>query len=333
MNIFTSSRTMVLIVVFLVLLAATTQTPSANLSRFAPNAAEITSAHSNVSNSAFYLLRPDLRRCASPLCGGYFIRRVNSGLTRCANGRQMSECYVASIDWSGMAEAEIKKAMDRDMKTADPNASNFTLTEQVIDPTKLNGALLRGYIVSRGNRNGRYGVLKASEVWYAASDEKPYGDFYRVRDLGVRCIAAPCLTHQESKLNALSQRKIAGVDLNDARAGQTALEQAQTGMTGSEGIIVAGGHSTVTGPAGQGLMLKASQFYLRLAPKKSEAGLKPCIRTGCSSQICSDHDVITSCDYRPEYECYKKATCERQANGDCGFTKTKELTDCLGRVR
>src|SRR5689334_3081269 len=175
MNIFTCSRTMVFIVVFLVLLVATTRTPSANSVRFTPNAAEITIAHSNVSNSTFYLLRPDLRRCASPMCGGYFVRRVNSGLTRCANGRQMSECYVASIDWNGMAEAEIEKTMDRNINTPDPNASNFTLTEQVIDLTRLNGALLRGSIVSKGNRNGRYGVFKASEVWYAANDEKPYG--------------------------------------------------------------------------------------------------------------------------------------------------------------
>lgn len=330
MNIFTRNRTIVLVVVLLILLTATTRTPSADSAPAAPKAEY---SKPNINNSTFYLLRPDLRRCASPMCGGYFVRRVNSGLTRCANGRQMSECYVASIDWNGMAEAELKKAMDRDMNPPDTNNSNFTLTEQVIDLTRLNGALLRGYIVTKGNRNGRYGVFKASEVWYATNDEKPYGDFYRVRDLGIKCIAAPCLTHQEAKLNAPSQRKIAGVDLNDARADQTALEQAQTGMTSSEGIIVAGGHSTVSGPAGQGLMLKASQFYLRQPPKRAEEGLKPCIRTGCSSQICSDHEVITTCEYRPEYECYKKATCERQANGDCGFTKTKELADCLARIR
>jgi hypothetical protein len=329
MNIFTCSR-IILFLFFLVVLAATTQTPRATS---VASSVESFQHKSNVSNSTFYLLRPDLRRCASPMCGGYFVHQVNSGLTRCANGRQMSECYVANIDWSGMAEAEITKAIARDMNTSDPNASTFTLTEYVVDFTKLNGALLRGYIVSKGNRNGRYGVLKASEVWNAANDEKPYGDFYRVRDLGIRCIAAPCLTHQEAKLNAPSQRKIAGVDLNDPRASQTALEQAQTRMTSSEGIIVAGGHSTVTGPAGQGLMLKASQFYLRQPPTKAEVGLKPCIKTGCSSQICSDHAVMTTCEWRPEYECYQKATCERQSNGDCGFTKTKELTDCLARVR
>jgi len=309
-------------------LVATTQTPQAT--SVAP-IAEPTQNKTNVNNSTFYLLRPDLRKCASPMCGGYFVRRVNSRLTQCANGRQMSECYVAHIDWSGIGEAEITKALDAKPGTQDSNS--FTITEQAVDLAKLNGALVRGHIVSKGNRNGHYGVFKVSEIWYPANDEKPYGDFYRVRDLGIKCIAAPCPTHQEAKLNTPSTRKIAGVDLSEARADEGAVEQAQTTMTSSTGIIVAGGHSTVTGPAGRGLMLKASQFYLQQQPKRSEAGLKPCMKTGCSGQICSDHEVITTCEYRTEYECYRKASCERQANGDCAFTKTKELTDCLARVR
>ena len=333
MNIFTRSGTIVLVLVFLVALVATTQTPGVGSTSVAPNP-EPNQPKSKLSNATFYLVRPDLRKCASPMCGGYFVRQVNSGLTRCANGRQMSECYVGSLDWNGIAEIELEQAMDREIKAGNANDSNFTLSEQVVDFAKLNGALLRGSMTTRGNRNGRYGVLKVSELWYAADDDKPYGDFYRVRDLGIRCIAAPCLTHQEEKLNTRSTQKIAGVDLNEAGVGQTALEQAQTEMASSNGMIVAGGHSTVTGPAGQGLMLKASQFYLRQVPvQKSEAGLKPCIKTGCSGQICSDHEVISTCEYKPEYECYKKATCERQANGDCGFTKTKELTDCLSRAR
>jgi hypothetical protein len=243
----------------------------------------------------------------------------------------MSECYIASIDWSGIAEAEIMKTSDPKRKTEDPNAV-FTLTEYFVDHAKLNGALLRGSIVSKGNRNGRYGALEVSEIWIPADDDKPYGDFYRVRDLGIRCIAAPCLTHEEGKLNASSVQKIAGVDLNEAGVGEAPLTQARTAITSSSGIIVAGGHSTVSGPAGRALMLKASQFYLRQEPvQRSEEALKPCMKTGCSGQICSDHEVITTCEYRTEYECYKKATCERQANGECGFTKTKELADCLAR--
>lgn len=54
-----------------------------------------------------------------------------------------------------------------------------------------------------------------------------------------------------------------------------------------------------------------------------------CRRTGCSGQICSDEDVITTCEWREEYACYRSASCERQADGECGWTMTDELRMCL----
>jgi hypothetical protein len=62
------------------------------------------------------------------MCGGYFVKQVNQSLTRCANGHTMSECYVASVDWNGASEVEIRKA------------------------------LVRGSLVSGGKRNGKFGA-------------------------------------------------------------------------------------------------------------------------------------------------------------------------------
>ena len=66
------------------------------------------------------------------------------------------------------------------------------------------------------------------------------------------------------------------------------------------------------------------------------AGEKPpqhavgsCRATGCSGQVCSDKDVVTTCEFRQEYACYQKAKCERQATGECGWTQTAELASCL----
>lgn len=56
---------------------------------------------------------------------------------------------------------------------------------------------------------------------------------------------------------------------------------------------------------------------------------KECRKTGCSGQVCSDSDVITTCEFRPEYACFQNARCERQQNGECGFTQTTELTSCI----
>ena len=55
-----------------------------------------------------------------------------------------------------------------------------------------------------------------------------------------------------------------------------------------------------------------------------------CYIGGCSSQICSDKEGVSStCVYREEYVCYKTAKCERQINGQCAWTETSELKECL----
>lgn len=253
---------------------------------------------SSDANSTFFTFRPDMRKCASPMCGGYFVKRVNQALTRCANGRYSAECYVVNIEWNGAAEIEAKRA------------------------------LLRGSLITRGNRRGKYSVLRVTESWQSLSDDQATGEYYRVRDLGIRCIAAPCETHHEAKLNTSLQRKIAGVSLATADEPTDQLSEALKAMVNAGGVIVVGTHASVTGPAGRSQTLKASQFYLRA---NSNAALKPCIKTGCSEQICADETVMSTCEYRPEYACYKKATCERQADGDCGFTQTKVLLSCLAR--
>lgn len=253
------------------------------------------------STSTYYSIRADMRKCASPMCGGYFVRRVNQPLTRCANGKSQKECYVASIDWNGQAE---------------------------IDPRQ---ALLRGSLITRGDRRGKYGILKVLESWKAAgSGNNETRTFFRVRDRGLRCIAAPCPTHHEAKLNHTASRNIAGVDLSAAQADEKATSQAFENMTGPDGVLLSGTHATVSGPAGRSQMLKASQFYLR---ENAGSASKPCIRTGCSSQVCADKEVITTCEYRTEYDCYKKAACERQKNGECGFTMTPELAACLKNAK
>ena len=55
-----------------------------------------------------------------------------------------------------------------------------------------------------------------------------------------------------------------------------------------------------------------------------------CLITGCSGQVCADKEVVTTCDFQPQYACYKQySRCERQGNGQCGWTQTKELVQCL----
>ena len=54
-----------------------------------------------------------------------------------------------------------------------------------------------------------------------------------------------------------------------------------------------------------------------------------CKKIGCSGQICSEQDIITTCEWRAEYACYRHAICERNPSGECGWRETPELKACL----
>ncbi len=59
----------------------------------------------------------------------------------------------------------------------------------------------------------------------------------------------------------------------------------------------------------------------------------PCVIGGCSGQLCVEEgtDAFTTCEMRPEYLCYRTATCERQRDGACDWTQTPSLKACLQR--
>lgn len=69
--------------------------------------------------------------------------------------------------------------------------------------------------------------------------------------------------------------------------------------------------------------------YTKLAPQEVEMTKKECKPTGCSGQVCADEEVVTTCEYRSEYACYKSANCVRQTSGNCGWTETSDLLACL----
>ncbi len=283
--------------------ATNTKRESPNLPESPLEAAFEPAVDSLASTSSFYSFRRDLRRCATPRCGGYFVKLVNEARTRCADGRMQAECYVSEINWGRQPQQDNERA------------------------------LLRGTM----RRRRGFGVFRVTEVWAAAGTNQPADKFFRVRDRGLRCIAAPCPSYHEATLNSTFSRSIAGVDLSAAGAPDAAVSEATQAMTSRDGILASGNHTMVTGPAGRRQMLNATQFYLRPSEGGStgenNSGPKPCKKTGCSSQICSDEDVVTTCEFRPEYECYKKAECARQKNGECGFTMTPELSECLRRAR
>jgi eight-cysteine-cluster-containing protein len=72
-----------------------------------------------------------------------------------------------------------------------------------------------------------------------------------------------------------------------------------------------------------------------LPPAQVTPTAKACVRGGCSGQLCMDaaaEPLMTTCEWRESYACYQAATCEVQMSGDCGWTTTDSLTQCLAEA-
>lgn len=259
------------------------------------------------STFTFYQVEYDMRRCVSPLCGGYWVSRVNRAFTQCVDGSWAQRCYVAGADLSG---------------TGFPEAQQGTVRSEL----GSGKALVRASITERTYEGfGTLGELAVTEVWLANSATPADGLFVKVSDSGLRCITAPCFnTFRETKINSYLYADFSELDLESTDA--TPEEQA-TAFTNiyEDGLIVAG-YRYYFYQQGWQKGRWATQLYQRIQPEVA----KDCFVGGCSSQLCSDQEgAISTCEWRAEYACYREATCERQANDKCGWTETPELTACL----
>lgn len=56
-----------------------------------------------------------------------------------------------------------------------------------------------------------------------------------------------------------------------------------------------------------------------------------CIRGGCSGTVCQSKDeepIMTTCEFRPEYECYEMIECSC-VEGECQWEETGEFNQCV----
>jgi len=193
-----------------------------------------------------------------PLCGGFFVKNVNSATTTCFGGPAEADCYVAELDFSALNLAD-----DSALRTA----------------TQEGRALVRGHFEQMPNSQFKVARLVVSEAYQAQANAVPNADaeYYGVENSGIVCITYPCPTLVERKLNTLELQQLAGLDLTASGASKASIEAAGVALqTGA--VLVAGTHGTVSGPGGEGLSLTATEFYLAVMGKPAGelCGLNVC---------------------------------------------------------
>ncbi|EYF04731.1 Hypothetical protein CAP_4207 [Chondromyces apiculatus DSM 436] len=195
-----------------------------------------------VRDETFYVVTAvDVRRCAQPYCGGYFVSEVNQKRTRCVDGTYAASCYVAAIDLFSLGVSNPQEASLRQGNT-----------------------VFYGSIVPRDDVNRPIGDLVVEEAWAGLTAGKVTSTLFHVENNGLQCIAAPCPSYDMALLNSEQTSAIHEVDLSGAAGTDAQKGLAMRQLLTGAGVLVEG-RTTIkpdAGPAGDATVLAARQVYI-----------------------------------------------------------------------
>jgi uncharacterized protein DUF6748 len=182
-----------------------------------------------------YFVQPDPRACPSPRCGGYWVTLANRSLTRCSDRVLRARCYVAT-------------ALD---ERREPLAGGIPA-----------GSLVWGELVPWSHGGfGDLGALLAAEI-RVPSGQKTAALVYRVRDLGIRCVRAPCFSLRALRVNTSFRVRISELDLHPALLTAADRKRAEKALSTASGLFVSG---RVVRTEDGGRALVVSRVYLKAA--------------------------------------------------------------------
>jgi len=176
----------------------------------------------------YFKITADLRKCASPMCGGWFLSRLNQPTTQCHDGQWATSCYTPVLDWSqvNLVDAQKARLLDACNKSA--------LSTGVY-------AIVRGKFARTNSTPSRkLGRFVLSEAWVAEGDALSDGQFVRVKDNGLACFVAPCPSLTETMLNMTTVGNIAEVDWTTSGLSAVQIEECTQDLFTPDGLVMAG---------------------------------------------------------------------------------------------
>jgi hypothetical protein len=259
-----------------------------------PTVEAIAASEQPLTGVTYFTITRDLRKCASPRCGGYFVRAVNRMRTVCVDGSRQAQCYVAELASATLSTEQL------DAIAAAPDQFLVGGAIAACDTESCSG----------------FGVLDVAEANIGHADATPMGIYFRATNNGRVCVTSPCLSFDAKVLNTvLPVFPVADVMLGgvskDPSDGYAQLNR-------PSGLLLAANLRMVRGPAGSALALDASEYYLPSPPAKQvcgSRGLPECPQGSyCNilpENACGAADQGGTCEVRPEI-------CTDEYNPVCG---------------
>ena len=189
----------------------------------------------------YYYARMDFRKCASPMCGGVYLSKVNQRAMRCPNGEKARTCYIGLPDWSAVG------------------GNPFEGDEPLLLAGKVSQA--------KWDTFEEFGAISVNEVYRSSSKPRRRQTVVSVVNNGLVCITSPCFSYDLTVVNRDKTRALSMVDLSRARATKAEIEQANALLANGQSILATGYLRRTKEFSGPGLKFVAKNLFLPVETK------------------------------------------------------------------
>lgn len=210
--------------------------------------------------NASYLVKPDYRKCAFPLCGGWFLTPLNQFSHQLETEEEAYESsfyepaaiYVAYMNYRrlGLTDEQTKE-LEAQMRAGQ---------------ALLRGTVTRSSVSTQADIQ-RAATFYADGAWVSANKREAYGPYLKVSSSGIVCITTPCPYYKAKLINTRFETNFDDLNLEKAELDRQQTAQAWQAVA-TEGLVMTGVKYEFKGMTGTGTGVAATKVFFTF-PSKS----------------------------------------------------------------
>ena len=210
------------------------------------------------NDATTYTVKPDYRKCAFPVCGGWYLTPVNQYSLQLESDEEAYQnslllpntTYVSSINYKalGLTAAQIQEL------------------ESIL---RSGQGLLAGNVVSlASSANLATKTLVAQAAWTSPTKTGPVGPYLKVSSSGIVCITTPCPYFNAQLINSTYSTNFHELTFEKAELDREQEARAWQAVS-SGGLVLTGVKFISQGQVGTGTGISATKVFFTFPAKKS----------------------------------------------------------------